>query len=86
MKHDAKRYKETKAHEENTKAWTTSSSKTMPLSLHFSGDSKIERVPTVEAKLVTFLVEHDLPYSLSEVTETCEKYARSRSSKSGHSR
>ena len=38
----------------------------MPLSLHFSGDSKIERVATVEAKLVTFLVEHDLPYSLSE--------------------
>ena len=65
-KHDAKRHKQTKAHEENKKAWITSSSKTMPLSLHFSGDSKIERVATVEAKLVTFLVEHDLPYSLSE--------------------
>ncbi|KAK2717398.1 hypothetical protein QYM36_006244 [Artemia franciscana] len=65
-KHDAKRHKQTKAHEENKKAWITSSSKTIPLSLRFSGDSKIERVATVEAKLVTFLVEHDLPYSLSE--------------------
>ncbi|KAK2726519.1 hypothetical protein QYM36_000821 [Artemia franciscana] len=65
-KQDAKRHKQTKAHEENKKAWITSSSKTMPLSLYFSGDSKIERVATVEAKLVTFLVEHDLPYSLSE--------------------
>ncbi|KAK2724524.1 hypothetical protein QYM36_001127 [Artemia franciscana] len=65
-KHDAKRHKQTKANEKNKKAWITSSSKTMPLSLHFSGDPKIERVATVEAKLVTFLVEHDLPCSLSE--------------------
>ena len=38
----------------------------MPLDHHFSSDSRNERVATVEAKLVSFVVEHDLPYLLSD--------------------
>jgi hypothetical protein len=65
-KYDLKRHKQSKVHEVNEKVWIDSRSKTMPLDHHFCSNSRSKRVATVEAKLVSFPVENDLLYSLSD--------------------